>query len=176
MLINLMMVNALLISPGEINLKTKVGEEMCKIILLKSEEKVSLKGYDVWTTDISKKGELSLYDTEAFDLGIDIDYKSQITELSEEEVLVCVKGDNLGEYYGALVYNAEARGGISAGVGTWINLEVVEEVFLGQLPSDLVTRPTLVWLARAVAAACRHVLLVGCMADRPPSAGLGGDT
>ena len=119
--------SALSISPGEMHFDAIKGEEMCKKVTLLNEKAVNVTGEDKWAESEDNKGKLSQYELEASDFEIEINYQKEIENLENEAVDVCVKGNKVGEYLGALTYHIESSGSVSTGVGTWLFVKVTEE-------------------------------------------------
>lgn len=121
------MVWGLSISPGEIKFDLIKGEKGCEKMTLTNEQEINLNGRDSWTDNQQSVGILSEYIKSASELGIEINYQNYIQNMTNQEVEVCLTGNNPGNYYGALVYNSESFGGVSTGVGTWLMVDIKEE-------------------------------------------------
>ena len=70
----------------------------------------------------------------------------EIENLEKKTVEVCISGVEKGRYNGALTYHAQSTGGVSAGVGTWlwVNIGDVEENYKAPFQSKKPTVKTTV--------------------------------
>lgn len=107
-------------SPPEMHFKTKPGEFICQNLKLKGDGLPNLlKIYDKWSTNPMR--DISLYDKNAEDLGIESKYARDITIFLEDDLLVCLKANQSGYFHGVLFLEAENA---DAGLGIWIKLDV----------------------------------------------------
>jgi len=121
-------IQALSVSPTQINFDLMKGERKCDIVGISNDKIMNLKGSDKWTNDIDSKGKLSEYTMPASALDIEIDYQKQITNTQSKDIEVCITGNRVGEYFGALIYQSDSSGGVSAGVGIWLMINVLEPI------------------------------------------------
>ena len=107
------------VSPPEINYFGEAGENICSNITLFSDRRIVVIAEDRWG-DAESRNILD-YRKSADELGISLDYE-KISEVNREEKFVmCLKSENSGVYYGALLFRAENS---PAGIGVWVVLNI----------------------------------------------------
>ena len=108
------------ISPPQIEFEGNVGEKICKTIKLFSEQEERFIGTDRWSNEKYFVKDINKYNINSSTIGIEFDYPRELISKEKSEIEICVKGDNPGEYYGAIIYSTNK----SAAVGSWIILKV----------------------------------------------------
>lgn len=107
------------ISPGELNFNGKPMEVVCNKVTVYSSQDITLTGSDKWANSSKITRDMKDYKFEAKDLGISIAYLKEVKK-NNTEIKICLGGIKPGVYQGALIYSTPT----TAGVGTWINVNI----------------------------------------------------
>ncbi|MFH1289947.1 MAG: hypothetical protein ABIH92_00915 [Nanoarchaeota archaeon] len=117
-------VSALQFSPASLEFDLEIGEFSCKKVNVWAEtERVEVS--DVWASDFDDEWSISGFDTEASELGLDVDYPHEI--FSEDEISVCISGTSPGDYKGALVFRQEGVGSSIVQFVVWLRVSISGE-------------------------------------------------
>lgn len=114
------------ISPGTLELNGKANEDICGNLILKYSSSGNVEGTDLWASGGTEKI-LNLYDLKAEELGITINYPTQVyLQINvNKEIEVCVTAQNEGIFQGALYFvPIYASGNQAPGVGTWLSVNI----------------------------------------------------
>lgn len=118
-------VDAIMVTPPSLEFDITKGGVICKTIVLKNDEAIDVSGRDVWTNVPSSQKVLSAYNNSSQDFNLDIQYEKNIQNLQTKEINICIKGEKLGGYYGALIYKV-GGGSISTSVVIWIRAGIYD--------------------------------------------------
>jgi hypothetical protein len=120
-------------SPSSLEFNINPGEEGCLYLNIYSSD-YSGELYSVmrWAekgVEVNHPRDFTMNNSEIIVEGLYVDYSPEDIENfdGEEEIEVCVRGDELGVYRGSLEYRAVSGGNIGVGVGIWLKVNVTEE-------------------------------------------------
>lgn len=101
------------------------GEKNCqKVTVVSSDYAGTLKVRDVWT-DNQDVYNTNQYNKTAESMGLTISYPQQINNFNtQQEVEICITGNNPGNYKGALIFTPTSNTNIVVEVGTWLFVNV----------------------------------------------------
>jgi len=123
---------ALSLDNGKLEFNIEPGERMCKIVKVSSEDyigKIVLR--DIWPEIGEEESGFSKYTLTADDYNINIEYLDEILDFDREsEIEVCLSGESVGDFKGALIFTPEGEGGqikTVIEVGTWLLVTVSEK-------------------------------------------------
>ena len=122
---NLGLVCATGFSPSSLIYNLELNEESCRMITITSDSEV-ISIDDKWAENKDVEWKVSLFETDANEHGISIDYDDELSE-DEREVEVCVSGSRVGEYHGVVLLKEGQQGNSIVQMGVWIKL-IVHEV------------------------------------------------
>jgi hypothetical protein len=106
----------LLLHPPKIEFSGNTNERICQTVTVFSDYRGNLSARIRWTDKADSK-DLNDYNLDSTNLSIINGFAEKIVSNNDQkEVDVCLTFEKSGEYYGALLYNAETG---SAGVGIW---------------------------------------------------------
>jgi len=122
---------ALSLDKGKLEYDIEKGEEICKMVKVSSEDysgKIIIR--DIWPEEGEEDSGFSKYTLTAEDYGISIDYPSEILDFSgESEIEVCLSGEEVGNFRGALIFTPEAgeeQINVVVEIGTWLMVNITE--------------------------------------------------
>jgi hypothetical protein len=110
------------LSPGDIKFNGNVGERICQNITIHTNYQGKLIGENKWVKDINLVRKIENYKYNSQELGIVVDYQSEIDikkEFLKSEI--CLTANKSGNYNGAIIYKTEND---YAGVGAWIEVNI----------------------------------------------------
>lgn len=112
------------ISPGEIKLVGKTGENICKNITIQSDYRGEIIGETKWIRNVKEKREIKDYNLDAKSLDLNIEY-SDVILINDKYASgkICIRSENPGNYNGAILYKTKEG---YAGVGSWITANITE--------------------------------------------------
>jgi hypothetical protein len=117
-------------SPGSLEYELGVGQEKCLIFLVSSQDySGSLHSVMKWAekdAEVSSQEDFVL-DNSEIDLNVNYAPENIKGLNEEEEIQVCISGDEIGEWKGSLEYRTESSGNIGVGVGTWLKVRITEK-------------------------------------------------
>ena len=109
-------------SPSSLIFELEPGVKNCGIISVSSDSS-AIGVDDKWASDVDVEWNVGLFDTEASDHGISINYDDELLA-DEREVEVCLSGEEVGEYHGVIVLREEQEGSSIVQMGIWIKLTI----------------------------------------------------
>jgi len=121
-LVSLVSATKLGISPGNLIFNGSINEKICRNITINTDYKGILIGESKWIKEVKEKKDIKDYNLNQEDLGINLDYPTEINISENNEIIsVCITANKIGKYNGAIIY--KTNGGY-AGVGSWIEIDI----------------------------------------------------
>jgi len=117
-------------SPSSLEYNVHVGEQKCLIFAVSSSD-YSENLYSVmkWAdkdAQVSSPNDLVL-DSSDINLGITYSPESITNFDGQQDIKVCITGNEIGTWKGSLEYRTETQGNIGVGVGTWLRVNITEK-------------------------------------------------
>jgi len=115
------------LSPGKIYFNLNPNEEECQTITLSSKDysgRINIR--DMWAEKADEINNLKMYTSSASDKEINIGYPNINDFNNEEGINVCLSGNQIGRYKGALIFTPEAKGNVVVEVGAWLFVNITE--------------------------------------------------
>lgn len=113
---------------GRLDYNIEVGEEKCQIIKISSPSyngKILIR--DIWAENPNEESNFRKYIFTSEDHGLKINYENEIMGFEEEYPLkVCLKGQEIGEYKGAIIFTPYSNTNVVVEVGTWLFVTITE--------------------------------------------------
>ncbi len=108
------------LSPPSFNISFNQGDEYCDSFKVFSDRKTKVYIEDLWSDKNTRDLKDYVYSSEHFE--INFEYENSLIVDNRANGEYCILADNYGEYNGLLLVKDES---LKAGVGMWINLEVL---------------------------------------------------
>lgn len=118
------------ISPAKIDLTAIEGEKVCQIIILDSSVADRLTLRDSWNTKKADDVKSYVFDSENFNLRVDLNETIFVGASEKNELSVCFTGRKTGTYYGAILAESFDK---SVSVGSWVELHIQKESPINKL-------------------------------------------
>ncbi len=120
------------LNKGTLKFEIEKGERVCQKIKISSEDykgKISIR--DIWPEEGEEDSNFNKYTLNSDDYNINVEYPNEILDFSkEEEIEVCLLGEKIGNFKGALIFTPEAGEDtikVVVEIGTWLMVNVVEK-------------------------------------------------
>lgn len=117
-------------SPSSLSFNLEPGEEECKILNIYSSDYTgdlySVMRWAEKDIEVNHPRDFTLTNEE---VSLNVIYSSKEIKNfdGEEQIEICIGGDEIGEYKSSLEYRTESEGNIGIGVGTVINVNIEEK-------------------------------------------------
>lgn len=114
-------------SPGSLNFNLNIGEEKCLNFLVSSSDySGNLNSIMEWAEKDSEVSSPNDFIFESSEVGLNVIYSPEIISNfdGEEEIQVCISGNEEGYWRGSLKYITESEGNTGIGVGTWLRVNI----------------------------------------------------
>ena len=110
-------------SPSSLIYNLEKGQQDCQIVsIISDSDTISIE--DKWAENKDIEWKVELFETSASEHGISINYPSSTIE---NEIEVCLSGNNVGEYHGVLLLREEQEGNTIIRAGIWLKAIINEE-------------------------------------------------
>jgi len=112
------------INPAYLNLESKAEKTVCQNVSLYADREINITIKNKWTK-IDESRKITDYNLSSKDLSLKVVSMEKVFISANEtkEIGVCFSGKNVGNFYGAVLF--ESEGGY-ASIGSWINLKITE--------------------------------------------------
>ena len=122
MFTSLNFVDASGVSPGVLEYNLQINEKECGIIKIDSTSEI-ISVSDKWAENENTEWRINLFEEDASSHSISIDYESELS-LDERELEVCLSGDDLGVYKGAVILREEKQGNSIIQYIVWLKVTI----------------------------------------------------
>lgn len=121
---------ALNLDKGKLDYELNIGEESCQVVSLSSNDyNGTIKIRDVWAENKDEDNNLNKYTFSALDHQLSIKYIDTVLDFKDSmDFEVCLTADNPGNFKGALVFTPDAKTNVVVEVGTWLFVNVKENI------------------------------------------------
>ncbi|MFH0712094.1 MAG: hypothetical protein V1889_03215 [archaeon] len=111
------------VSPGIVNYDVSQGGEVCHSIHV---DLGSVDVFDLWAKNTSVDWNIVLFNVNSSEYGLIVDYPKVLN--SEGDIEICISGEELGEYRGAIVFRQGKQGSSIIQYAVWLNVSISEKV------------------------------------------------
>lgn len=128
-------------SPSSLNFDLEIGKEECLIFNIFSDDySGDLTSLMKWADKNVEVTHPRQFNLTSDDINLNINYSPEEIENfdGQEEIKVCISGDEIGTWKGSLEYRTESSGGVGVGVGvgTWLRVNISEK------PEPIIENPS----------------------------------
>lgn len=113
-------------SPSNLVYVLEKNEEACQIITLESDSP-RIEVFDFWGENKDVEWEVNNFRTSASVHGLSLNYDEELST-NEREVEVCVSGNKLGEYRGAIILKQAQEGNSVVQLAVWLKVIIEDEI------------------------------------------------
>ena len=111
-------------SPSKLVYVLGPNEELCQFVHLTSDSE-NITIFDVWAENETVEWKVSFFNTTAEEHGLTLTYPEELS-IDERDISVCVSGEELGEYRGAVIFREGQEGMTVVQYAVWMTV-IIEE-------------------------------------------------
>jgi hypothetical protein len=119
---------SLQLDKGTLIFNIGLNEEACKTVRVSSGSYVGeVQVRDIWAGTPDESRNFRAYTFDAGDHGLSISYTKPISDFQsffDEEI--CLRGEKVGDYKGALIFTPESSSQVNVEIGTWLLVHISE--------------------------------------------------